>query len=59
MKGRALVFPGFTGQGEEEDWEGTLPALEGSEESFTVDAKKVEIHKMVENGQWQQVSQDI
>lgn len=38
---------------------GTSSGLEEPEECFVVGAKKVEIYKMIENGQWQQMSQGI
>lgn len=49
-----MAFPPLRGQ-----VEGTSSGLEEPEECFAVDAKKVEIYKMIENGQWQQMSQGI
>lgn len=39
--------------------EGTSSGLEEPEDCFVVDAKKIDIYKMIENGQWQQMSQGI
>lgn len=54
-----MTFLPLRGQVEKGDLERTSSGLEVPEECFVVDAKKVEIYKMIENGQWQQMSQGI
>lgn len=60
MRSRVMVLPPLKGQVEEGDWEGTVSVPgEGPEECVIVDAEKVEILKVIKNGQWWQPSRWI